>query len=99
MIVINGPIGAGKSTVAVILGELFETDGRSVAAIDLDERYLEMAGKPMDDPDVWMRARQSAAEQVDSSFAAGVVVVIVEGPFWDKAERDGFLEQQSFDHA
>ena len=96
LIVISGPIGAGKSTVAQLLGDLFRADGHSAAVIDLDEIYLMMSGKPMADPAIWMRARRSAAGLVDSFFRSGVEVVILEGSFWDRAERDGILDHLSW---
>ena len=44
---INGPIAAGKSTVAQALGQQLRQNGRPAAVLDLDELYLMMSAKPM----------------------------------------------------
>lgn len=92
LIVINGPIGSGKSTVAQVLAERFRQHGRTTAAFDLDELYVMMSSKPMGDPNAWLRARRAAAALTDSFFSSGVEIVILEGPFWDKAERTAFQD-------
>ena len=92
LIVINGPIAAGKSTVAQALGRQFRNAGRATAAVDLDELYLMMSAKPMGDPRVWRRARRAAAALTDCFFASGIQIVVVEGAFWDESERAPFVD-------
>ena len=46
---INGPIAAGKSTVAQALGQRLRQDGHPAAVVDLDDLYLMMSAKPMGD--------------------------------------------------
>ena len=65
LIVITGPIGAGKSTVARTLANYIRLRGRSAAVIDLDLLYLMMSDKPMGDENVWLGARQAAAALTD----------------------------------
>ncbi len=89
---INGPIGAGKSTVAQALGRRLRQDGRPTAVLDLDELYLMMSDKPIGDPQVWRRARRAAAALTDCFFASGIEVVVVEGAFWDESERAPFVD-------
>ena len=84
LIVINGPIGAGKSTVARDLAEELRQRGHSAAIFDLDVLYLMMSSiNHMGDQDAWLRARRAAAALTDSFFSSGLEVVIVEGRFWD----------------
>ena len=92
LIVINGPIAAGKSTVAQALGRQFRSAGRATAVVDLDELYLMMSAKPMGDPRVWRRARRAAAALTDCFFASGIQIVVVEGAFWDESERAPFVD-------
>ena len=96
LIIINGPIGAGKSTVAQILADDLRLRGRSVAVFDLDELYLMMSTKPMGDPDVWMRTHRAAAALTDSFHSSGVEIVILDGQLWDKAERAAFQDNLSW---
>ena len=92
VVVINGPIAAGKSTVAGALAVELRRDGRSAAILDLDEIYLMSGHKPMEDPNTWLRARRAAAALTDSFLSSGIETVILEGRFWDKAERAPFLD-------
>lgn len=92
LIVLSGPIAAGKSTVAQALGRRLRQDGRPTAVVDLDELYLMMSAKPMGDPQVWRRARRAATALTDCFFASGIEVVVVEGAFWDESERAPFLD-------
>ena len=91
VIVINGPIGAGKSTVAQVLAEEVRQLGRSAAVLDLDVLYLMGNTKRTEDPNA-LGARRAAAALTDSFLSSGVEIVIVEGPFWDEVERAAFLD-------
>ena len=91
LIVINGPIAAGKSTVAQALGRQLRQNGRPTAVVDLDELYLMMSAKPMSDSRTWHRARRAAAALTDSFLSSGIEIVVVEGAFWDESERAPFL--------
>jgi thymidylate kinase len=89
LVVLNGPIGGGKTTVGVALAGLLEAAGRRVAQIDLDEVWamvdhqLPRRGTVAD----WSLARAGAAALADTFFAAGVDVIIVNGPFYTLEER------------
>ena len=68
LIVINGPIAAGKSTVAQALGQQLRQTGHPAAVVDLDELYLMMSAKPMGDSHTWHRARRGTlTEKPDST--------------------------------
>ena len=88
---INGPIAAGKSTVAQALGQRLRQDGHRAAVVDLDELYLMMSAKPMGDSQTWHRAKRAAAALTDCFLSSGIEVVVVEGAFWDESERGPFL--------
>ena len=92
LIVINGPIAAGKSTVAQALGRRLRNAGRATAVVDLDELYLMMSAKPMGDPQVWHRAGRAAAALTDCFLSSGIEIVVVEDAFWDESERAPFVD-------
>ena len=92
LIVINGPIAAGKSTVAQALGRQLRQNGHPTAVVDLDELYLMMNAKPMSDSRTWHRARRAAAALTDCFLSSGIEIVVVEGAFWDESERAPFLD-------
>jgi shikimate kinase len=87
LLVITGPVGGGKSTVALALAERFRAAGRTTAVIDLDVVYgmaRQVAG--FGEENVWATARHGAAALADAFFAEGMQVVIVEGEFFTQAE-------------
>jgi adenylylsulfate kinase-like enzyme len=89
LIVISGPIAAGKSATARALAREVERRGKTAAAIDLDLVYemLEHDGARKDDEQKWSRARQAAAALANRFAADGVEVVIVEGEFLTADDR------------
>jgi gluconate kinase len=93
VIVINGPVASGKSTVARALAREVERRGRTAAAIDLDLMYetLEHNGARKDDDRKWHRARLAAAALACCLEADGVDVVIVEGDFLAASSRSTFV--------
>jgi AAA domain-containing protein len=93
VIVINGPVASGKSTVARALAREVERRGRTAAAIDLDLLYetLEHNGARKDDNRKWHRARLAAAALAGCLEADGVDVVIVEGDFLAAIGRSTFV--------
>jgi len=91
LMVINGPIAAGKSTVAQALGRQLRQHGHPTAVVDLDELYSMMSAKPLGRSQIWHRARLAAAALTDCFLSSGIEIVVVEGPFWDESERAPFL--------
>ena len=84
---LTGPVGAGKSTVAVVLGSQLREVGCAAAVIDLDEVYcMARQGDGFGDGDTWRLARCGAAALADSLFSNGMDAVIVEGGFFDEEE-------------
>jgi len=51
-----------------------------------------MSDKPMGDQNVWLGARRAAAALTDSFDSSGVDIVILDGQFWDRAERAPFQD-------
>lgn len=93
LIVINGPIASGKSTVAREVAGLIEGAGRRSAVIDLDEVWLMLDHQRPRSGGLerWLLARRAAAELTDLFFSEGIDVVVCEGPFFTTDERDGYL--------
>jgi shikimate kinase len=82
LVVITGPVGAGKSTTSQALARALQSRNVSAAVIDLDEVYC-MARQQADfnDRSMWTTARRAAAALTESFFASGLNTVIVEGGF------------------
>lgn len=92
LIVITGPVGAGKSTTSLALAQALRRPDVAVAVIDLDQMYgfvRQQAG--YGEQTAWMRARQGAAALADCWFATEMAVVIVDGEFFNAEELDALL--------
>jgi predicted kinase len=89
LVLINGPIASGKSTVARALAGELEAVGRKVAVIDLDLLYDMLAhpGRRKADRRTWALARRAAAALTDAFISAGIDDVIAEGDFFSPDER------------
>jgi adenylylsulfate kinase-like enzyme len=89
LVLIGGPIGAGKSSVARELARKLGRRERTAAVIDLDLVYemLDAEGAVKDDPRLWGRSRRLAASMADALLSDGVEVVIVEGDVLHQDER------------
>ena len=93
LIVLTGPVGGGKTTVAIALAERFRTIGRETAVIDLDLVYrMARQRDGFANEDVWRTARRGAAALADTFFDSGMSVVIVEGGFFNHEEFHGLQD-------
>jgi hypothetical protein len=91
LIVITGPVGAGKSSTSLALAQSLRRPDVAVAVIDLDQIYCFVRQQDgYGEPTAWARARQGAAALADCLFTTGMSVVIVEGEFFT-AEEFGTL--------
>src|SRR3954453_11833967 len=81
LVVLAGPIGCGKSTVAAKLGHLVAAAGKTAAVADLDDVAFAQRG-PLDIPELCRRAGIAHVRLVQGCFEAGVDVVIAHGPFF-----------------
>jgi shikimate kinase len=87
LIVITGPVGAGKSTTSLALARSLRRPDFAVAVIDLDQIYGFVRQQDgYGEPTAWVRARQGAAALANSLFNTGMSVVIVEGEFFNSEE-------------
>ena len=92
LVVVTGPVGGGKSTVALVLADCFRESGRTAAVIDLDLVYcMARQVEGFDEATIWTTARRGAAALADAFFAEGMEVVIVEGEFFNQGELDAVL--------
>src|SRR6202171_1630965 len=79
LLVISGPIAAGKSTVAGALAAAFRDSGRTAAVGDLGRIYMMFDDRPpMTDPRISLQARRAAAALTDHFVLDGIELVIVE---------------------
>jgi thymidylate kinase len=87
LIVLTGPVGAGKSTTALAIAERLRSQGVGTASIDLDQIYCMARQRTgFDDEEVWKVARHGAAALSDVFFSTVADVVIVEGGFYNADE-------------
>jgi shikimate kinase len=87
LVIITGPVGAGKSTTSQAIARALQSRNVSTAVIDLDEVYC-MARQQdnFNDQEMWATARRAAAAIVESFYASGLQAVIVEGGFLSALE-------------
>jgi len=98
LIVVTGPIAAGKSTFAARLADEVRSAGRSVAVVDLDEVVFMVRNLPDTTlEELWDMGRTVHARLVDAFVRAGIEVVIVDGPFHDDRERAALLDVLALD--
>jgi shikimate kinase len=88
LVIIAGPVGAGKSTTSQEIARVLQSKNVSTAVIDLDEVYC-MARQQADfnDRAMWTTARRAAAALTESFYASGLDAVIVEGGFLSVLEH------------
>lgn len=87
LIIVTGPVGGGKSTVAGHLAERLRALGGRVAVVDLDlvaDMARPSTGKG--ESDLWQTARRACAGLVDGFYRQGFDTVIVEGEFFAHKE-------------
>jgi cytidylate kinase len=95
LIVINGSIASGKSTIARAYASHLASRGIAAAVIDLDllyDMHHHTTGVAKDDEKTWAMARRAAAALTDTFLADGVRDVVVEGTFFTSAERAAYLD-------
>jgi shikimate kinase len=86
LVVLVGPVAAGKSTLAARLVQLVRREGMTAADVDMDDvAFMQCGGDDLDE--FWRRAAVATAGLVRGWFDAGVEVVVTHGPFF---ESDGF---------
>jgi shikimate kinase len=98
LVVLTGPVGAGKSTTAAALAAHLRGLGLRTAHIDLDLIYCMARQRDgFGDEDIWKLARCGAAALADAFFRADARAVVVEGGFFTLGERDELVDCLSTD--
>jgi chloramphenicol 3-O-phosphotransferase len=96
LLVVNGPIASGKSTLAGVLAAELCGDSHCSVAIDLDRVYMMLDDtSPMDDSNTWREARRGAAALTNQFVQDRLELVIVEGTFWTESERTDYTNRLS----
>lgn len=89
LILLTGPVGGGKTTVAEALAKTLRKAQRAAAVIDLDVLYcMARQSDGFGDEVVWETARRGAAALANHFFDSGLDAVIIEGSFHNEGERD-----------
>lgn len=87
LIIITGPVGAGKSSTSLALAQALRRPAVAVAAIDLDQVYGFVRQQDgYGDEAAWERARYGAAALANCLFDTGMSVVIIDGEFFNAHE-------------
>ena len=89
LILVVGPIGAGKSTASRLLAVELESHGRSTAVVDLDDVVF-MQGTDLDGIH-WQRGREVHSSLVSAWIRSGVDAVIAHGPIVTSGEMADFM--------
>jgi thymidylate kinase len=94
LVVIAGPIGAGKSTVADLLGRKLASGGRTTAVVDLD--YVAFMQRGTSDVyEFWRRAASATAELIRGWFDGGTELVVAHGPFFESGGYETLYARQT----
>jgi shikimate kinase len=91
LVVITGPIGSGKSSVAKMLAERFGESGLSAAVVDLDDIVATLHAPPENVEHSWDRARDVHGGLVGEWLSSDVDAVIVDGPFYSQSETAALM--------
>jgi len=93
LVVVTGPIAAGKSTVAAAVGVRMQDAGLSAAVVDLDEIVASLRAPEAHWRRSWDQARRAHAALVGGWLRSGVDVVVADGPFHNRDEVATLLSQ------
>lgn len=93
LIVVVGPIGAGKSTVANLVCQDLAERQLATAEVDLDEAAF-MQYVVGDSHEFWRRASVAAGALVRAWFDVGTEVVVAHGPFIESGGYNSLLNAQ-----
>ena len=80
LVVITGPIGAGKSSVSTLLGRRLSRAGKDAAVVDLDDVEFMQHTSTLDVGEWWARGLEAHASLVARWLDLGVDIVVAHGP-------------------
>jgi len=92
LLVITGPIAAGKNTVALRIAEGLTALGRSAVLVDVDDLAAMVAGPGAAAAGLWFSAHQAHGALVGAWMETAVDVVIAVGPIYTPREQAALLE-------
>ncbi|WP_158632028.1 AAA family ATPase [Micromonospora sp. Llam0] len=87
LIVLTGPIAAGKNTVAELLADLLTDAGRTVVVADVDEVAAMVRRPGAGAAGLWFAAHEAHGALVGQWMRSAVDYVIAVGPFHTADER------------
>ena len=95
LVLISGPVAAGKSSTVIRLAELARAQGRLAAAIDMDETIEMVAGSNWStvQKSDRIRACRATASFVHSLFESGMELVAIAGSTLSPYEWDALAVQ------
>ena len=93
LVVITGPIGAGKSSVARKLTQRLLAKGCTVACVDLDDIVETLSAPAQQLETSWRRARRVHGVLISAWLRSGTDVVITHGPFYTAEETAALLAE------
>jgi thymidylate kinase len=92
LVVITGPIAAGKNTVASLIADAVAAQGRSAVLIDVDDIAAMVAAPGAAAAGLWFAAHQAHGALVGTWMQTAVDVVIAVGPIYTSREQAARLE-------
>ncbi|MFC7403496.1 hypothetical protein [Georgenia alba] len=89
LVVVLGPIAAGKSVVAREVAARVQATGRTVAVVDVDEVASMVPGRPED----WDLAHQVHGRLVGAWLETPVELVVAHGPIYTRRETSHLMSR------
>lgn len=93
LVVVTGPIAAGKSTVAAAVGDVVRDAGLAAAVVDLDDIVASLCAPGARWRRSWDQARRAHAALTGGWLRSGVEMVLAHGPFHDGDEVTTLLSE------
>jgi hypothetical protein len=93
LVVVSGPIAAGKSTVVAAIGAMVRDAGLSAALVDLDEIVFSLRAPASSWQRSWDQGRRAHAALIGGWLRSGVDVVLADGPFHNRDEITTLLSE------
>jgi shikimate kinase len=92
LVVITGPIAAGKNTVASLIADHLSALGRSVVLVDVDDVAAMVTGAGAAAAGLWSAVHEAHGALVGAWMQTAADVVIAVGPIYSPGEQAALLE-------